>query len=53
VQIKEIIALESNNTSNTILFREGIFWRAYKRSAYYFVTLKKSLIPSLRFKHIE
>jgi len=42
MQIKAIIAQESNNVGSIILFREGIFWRAYERSAYYFV---KYIIP--------
>ena len=31
---KEIIALESGNTCCIRLYREGLFWRAYERSAY-------------------
>lgn len=31
---KEIIALESGNTGSINLYKEGLFWRAYERSAY-------------------
>ena len=34
--VKEIIAIESANTSSIILFKEGIFWRIYEKSAYFF-----------------
>lgn len=31
---KEIIALEDSNTGCINLYKEGLFWRAYERSAY-------------------
>ena len=31
---KEIIALEASNTGCINLYKEGLFWRAYERSAY-------------------
>ncbi len=33
MKIKDIVALESDNTGNIILHKEGIFWRAYEKSA--------------------
>jgi hypothetical protein len=35
--IKEIIAIEEENNSNIYLYSEGIFWKAYQRSAYMFL----------------
>jgi len=32
----EIMKLEEENTNSIILFREGIFWKAYEKSAYAF-----------------
>lgn len=34
MSIKELFNLESENTDKVFLYREGIFWRAYERSAY-------------------
>lgn len=34
--IKEIIQIENGNHNTIILWREGIFWRAYEKSAYAF-----------------
>ena len=34
--IKEIIQIENGNGNTIILLREGIFWRAYEKSAYAF-----------------
>lgn len=34
--VKEIIHLESGNQATIILLREGIFWKAYEKSAYAF-----------------
>lgn len=31
---KEIITLEDSNTGCINLYKEGLFWRAYERSAY-------------------
>lgn len=34
--VKEIIQMENGNQNTIILLREGIFWKAYERSAYAF-----------------
>ena len=34
--VKEIIQIENGNRNTIILLREGIFWRAYEKSAYAF-----------------
>lgn len=34
--VKEIIQIENGNHNTIILLREGIFWRAYEKSAYAF-----------------
>ncbi|MCD8184878.1 MAG: hypothetical protein LUE99_19425 [Bacteroides sp.] len=34
--VKEIIQMENSNQNTIILLREGIFWRAYEKSAYAF-----------------
>lgn len=34
--VKEIIQIENGNQNTIILLREGIFWRAYEKSAYAF-----------------
>ena len=34
--VKEIIQIENGNGNTIILLREGIFWRAYEKSAYAF-----------------
>jgi hypothetical protein len=53
MQIKEIVAQEGNNTSSIILFREGIFWRAYERSAFYFVShIKPYQVTKKYFKNV-
>lgn len=36
--VKEIILVESSNVDEIHLFREGIFYKAYERSAFAFVT---------------
>ena len=36
MQTKEILAQESANRGRIVLIKEGIFWRAYQRSAYLF-----------------
>jgi len=32
--VAEILVKENQNTSTIFLFKEGIFWRAYERSAF-------------------
>jgi hypothetical protein len=35
MQIKEIIEQDSNNVGSIILFRGGVFWIAFERSAFF------------------
>lgn len=54
MQIKAIIAQESTNTCSIILFREGIFWRAYERSAFLFTKhIKPYQLTKKYFKNVE
>ncbi len=52
--IHHILSLESSNIYNIHLFREGIFYKAYERSAFVFVTdfapfaVKKRYVKSVR-----
>ena len=50
--VKEIIAIESANTSSIILFKEGIFWRIYEKSAYFFTKKVKDLKVLKKFYKI-
>jgi hypothetical protein len=51
--ILEILRLEANNTCSIILFKEGIFWRAYERSAFNFVThIKPYQLTKRYFKNV-
>lgn len=36
MKIKDILQIEQENTDNISLLKEGIFWRAYEKSAYLF-----------------
>lgn len=37
MRIKDILVQESTNRERIVLFKEGVFWRAYQVSAYLFV----------------
>jgi len=53
MQIKNIIAKEDNNANSILLFREGIFWRAYERSAFLFIThLKPYRLSKKYYKNV-
>ena len=41
--VKEILVIESANTGSINLFKEGIFWRVYQKSAYFFTKQIKDL----------
>jgi len=41
--VKEILEIEIVNKGSINLFKEGIFWRVYQKSAYNFVTCIKEL----------
>lgn len=48
-RINEILCLESSNTHFIRLYREGIFYKAYERSAYAFVTDVQPFMVKKRF----
>jgi len=50
--IKEILEIESTNTSRINLFKEGIFWRVYQKSAYFFTKQIKDLKVLKKFYKI-
>ena len=43
---REYVAAEAGNTERIILYREGLFWRAYERSAFALCTQVKSFKPT-------
>ncbi|UYI64353.1 hypothetical protein [Bacteroides ovatus] len=47
--IVQILSTESVNTSNIYLYREGIFYKAYERSAYAFVTGVQKFMVKKKF----
>jgi len=54
MKIKEVIQLENGNTRCCYLIPDGIFWRAYEKSAFWFVkNLKPYLITKKHFKGIN
>lgn len=54
MKMQEIIKLEEDNTNNCYLIKEGLFWRAYEKSAYWFVNnLKLYTITKKHFKGLN
>ncbi|MDR3118380.1 MAG: hypothetical protein LBU44_03030 [Mediterranea sp.] len=51
MNIEDIVKAEADNTGTIILFREGVFWKAYERSAYAFCKHIKSFV--VRKKYIK
>lgn len=49
MQTRDILALESANEGDILLFREGLFWRAYQLSAYLFITHIRPLKATSRY----
>ncbi len=43
---RELIAAEANNTDRIVLYREGLFWKAYERSAYALCTQVRPFKPT-------
>jgi hypothetical protein len=43
--IKEILSSEGVNFDSIVVYREGLFWRCYERSAYNFVKHIKTFQP--------
>ena len=42
---QEITQAEAENTDRIVLYREGLFWRAYERSAFALCTQGMSILP--------
>ncbi|MEA3452096.1 MAG: hypothetical protein U9Q83_09375 [Bacteroidota bacterium] len=54
MKIQDILELEKNNTNNIILHKEGIFWRAYEKSAYLFTLyIKEYQITKKFYKNVN
>lgn len=45
---RELIAAEADNTDRIVLYREGIFWKAYERSAFAVCTQIRPFKPTKR-----
>lgn len=43
---RELIAAEASNTDRIVLYREGLFWKAYERSAYALCTQVRAFRPT-------
>jgi hypothetical protein len=52
MKIEEILEIESKNLESINLYKEGIFWKAYQRSAYLVVTHFRSSF-SVKTKYIK
>ena len=53
MSISEILKKEATNIGDIILFKDGIFWRAYERSAYLFTThVKPYQLTKRYFKNV-
>lgn len=53
MSISEILKKEATNIGDIILFKDGIFWRAYERSAFYFVShIKLYQLTKRYFKNV-
>jgi hypothetical protein len=54
MSLKEILEVENGNKDSIYLIKEGIFWRGYERSAYYFVkNIKEFKLLKRYFKVIS
>jgi hypothetical protein len=54
MKIKEIVKLEENNHDKCYLIKEGLFWRAYEKSAFWFVDkLRSYMITKKHFKGLN
>jgi len=49
MSIKEILKIENANIEHINLFKEGMFWRVYQKSAYYFIKQIKDLKATKKF----
>jgi hypothetical protein len=34
MKMQEVVTIEKDNTNNCYLIKEGLFWRAYEKSAF-------------------
>lgn len=51
--IKEILEKEKNNSSYCYLYKEGLFWRAYEKSAMIFVNnIRKYALIKKFYKNV-
>ncbi len=54
MKIKEILQIEQKNTNFIFLHKEGLFWRAYERSAYFFTLyIKEYQIIKKFYKNVN
>jgi hypothetical protein len=54
MKIKEIVKLEEDNHDKCYLIKEGLFWRAYEKSAFWFVDkLRSYMITKKHFKGLN
>jgi len=54
MQIKDIVSLEKDNHANIYLLREGLFWRAYEKSAYLFTShIKPYQLNKKYYKNVD
>lgn len=54
MKIAKILEIEQNNHENIILFNEGLFWRAYERSAFRFTKhIKQYQITKKTIKNVK
>jgi len=54
MKINEIITFEAENTSSIILHKEGLFWRAYEKSAFLFIRhIKEYQITKKYYKNVK
>lgn len=52
--LKDIVKAEANNNNNIILLRQGIFWKAYEKSAYAFCKhIKPFMVKKKYFKSVN
>ena len=53
MKVQDIVNIEDANEDGIILFREGLFWRAYERSAFRFnILIKEYKVLSREYKNI-
>jgi len=54
MKIQDVLKMEEYNTNNCYLTKDGMFWRAYEKSAFWFVkNLKPYLLTKKHFKGIN